>query len=179
MRFQNRISLSTMTIKRWAVLFFVFPAAVMAGTINWQGPVGMTIKSVHYLKTESGAIEPAALLNTTALQETTLPYPVPPLAGFSPLIVITTSDKHVSGDDTFEHELENGYSGTPLVSPVEDNFIIGIFDSGAEVDLLAGSSAAALGLTGNQLTGNVFPIGGSGERSTQTSPTQWASSRLA
>ncbi len=162
MRFQNRFSVSTMAIKRWAVLFFVAGATVMAGTVNWQGPAGMTIKSVHYLKTESGPTEPAAQLSATTLQETTFSYPVPPLAGFSPLIVITTSNKHVSNDDTFEHELESGYSGTPLVSPVEDNFIIGIFDSGAEVDLLAGSSAAALGLTGNQLTGNVFPIGGVG-----------------
>jgi len=148
--------------KRWAVLFFAIGSTLTAGTVNWQGPAGMTIKSVHYLKTESASIEPTAQFSITALDDITPPpYSVPPLAGFSPLIVITTSDKSGSDED-FEHVLENGYSGTPLVSPVEDNFIIGIFDSGAEVDLLAGSSAAALGLTGDKLTGNPFPIGGVG-----------------
>ena len=163
MKSQNKFSVSTTTIRRWVVLSFIIPATVIAGTVNWQGPAGLTIKSVHYLKTESGAIEPAALLNITALGEATAsPYPVPPLAGFSPLVVITTSDKHIDNDDTFEHILEDSYSGFPLVSPIEDHFIIGIFDSGAEVDLIAGSSAVALGLTGDKLTGNIFPIGGVG-----------------
>ncbi|MHC5185005.1 MAG: aspartyl protease family protein, partial [Planctomycetota bacterium] len=162
--FQNRILLSTTMIKSGAILFFVAQATLIAGTVNWQGPAGSTIKSVNYLKTESVTTESTAALNTTSLQltEATQPYPVPPLAGFSPLVAITTSDKHVSLDDTFEHELETGYSGNPLAPPVEDNFIIGIFDSGAEVDLLGGSSATTLGLTGDQLTGNLFPIGGVG-----------------
>jgi len=152
-----------MTIRRWAVLFFIAGATVMAGTVNWQGPAGMTIKSVHYLKTESNLTEPATQFGITALDDITpSPYPVPPLAGFLPLVVITTSDKHIDSDDTFEHELESGYSGTPLVFPVEDNFIIGIFDSGAEVDLIAGDSVTTLGLTGDKLTGNSFPIGGVG-----------------
>lgn len=158
MSFQNKTLLSAKTIRQWAVLFFVASTTVIAGTVNWQGPAGMTIKSVHYLKTE-----PTAQLNTTALQETTtLSYPVPPLAGFLPLIVITTSDERGSDED-FEHVLESGYSGTPLVSPVEDHFIIGIFDSGAELDLLAGDSATALGLTGDQLTGNGLNISQNGE----------------
>ena len=101
MKPQNRTLLSIIKIRQWAALFLVVQATVIAGTVNWQGPAGLTIKSVHYLKTESGPIEPAAQLSAASLQEVTFPYPVPPLAGFSPLIVITTSDKHVSGDDTF------------------------------------------------------------------------------
>lgn len=139
-----------------------FPAN--AENVNWQGPAGITIKSVHYLKTEtiSGEVPTQTNVTVEAQEAVTSMYPIPPLAGFSPLIAITTSDEHITNDDTFEHVLESSYIGSPLVSPVEDNFIIGIFDSGAEVDLFAGSSATTLGLSGSQLTGNIFPLGGVG-----------------
>ncbi|MFZ9011738.1 MAG: hypothetical protein ACO20W_07600, partial [Anaerohalosphaeraceae bacterium] len=164
MRILNRILLPRTILWTCAVMSFASQTATVAETVSWQGPAGLTIKSVNYLKTESTPAESTETLYVTNFQltEVTAPYPVPPLAGFSPLVAITTSDKHVSLDDTFEHELESSYSGNPLVPPVEDNFIIGIFDSGAEVDLLAGSSATTLGLTGDQLTGNLFPIGGVG-----------------
>jgi hypothetical protein len=134
-----------------------------AETVNWQGPAGLTIKSVHYLKTQAESIESTEPLPAAPLQSASSSpaFPVPPLAGFSPLIAITTSNKHGSDID-YEHALENSYTGSPLNPPVEDNFIIGIFDSGAEVDLVAGDSAAILGLTGGQLTGNIFPLGGVG-----------------
>jgi hypothetical protein len=145
-------------------LVVVSQAPALAQTVNWQGPAGLTIKSVHFLKTESQpqeistqSLSPAPLEATAAL-----PYPVPPLAGFSPLIAITTSNKHVNNDDTYEHELEYSYDGSPLNSPVEDNFIIGVFDSGAEVDLVAGDSADTLGLTGSWLTNSSYPVGGVG-----------------
>ncbi len=84
----------------------------------------------------------------------------PPLAGFSPLIAITTSDKKSLDDFDFEHALTNTYVGQPLNPPAEDNFVIGVLDTGSVVDLAAGESAETLGLTGRYLTGSVFPIGG-------------------
>ena len=140
------------------------PALLHAETINWRASGGMTIKSVHYLKTESQTQEISPQQNSpTPMETVTTPtFPVPPLAGFSPLIAITTSNKQNGNVDTYEHVLESSYSGSPLNSPVEDNFIIGVFDSGAEVDLIAGSSAQTLGRTGSKLTGDTFPLGGVG-----------------
>jgi hypothetical protein len=150
----------------WVVVLsiVVVQSLVLAETVNWQGPAGLTIKSVHFLKTQSTPIESHTEMETTVLQETSTvtSYPVPPLAGFSPLVVITTSDEYVPSDDLYEHELEGSYVGSPLNPPVEENYIIGVFDSGAEVDLIAGSSAQKLGLTGSQLSGYTFPIGGVG-----------------
>lgn len=92
------------------------------------------------------------------------PYPRPRLAGFSPLIAITTSnERRPSSDETFEHDLRSSYAGSPLNAPASDNFVIGFLDSGADVDLVAGSSAETLGLTGSYLTENTIGLGGVGE----------------
>lgn len=89
-------------------------------------------------------------------------FPQPPLAGFSPLVAITASNKRLWDDFDFEHRLEAGYSGTPLIGSASQNYIIGIFDSGAVVDLIAGASADTLGVVGGYLTINSIPIGGVG-----------------
>jgi len=90
------------------------------------------------------------------------PYPQPPLAGFSPRIAITTSNKRSFDDFDFEHKLASTYLGSPLNPPAEQNFVIGILDTGSVVDLAAGPAATKLGLTGSYLTQSEFPIGGIG-----------------
>jgi hypothetical protein len=84
----------------------------------------------------------------------------PPMAGFSPLIAIATSDRRSSDDFDFEQALTNTYVGRSLNPPAEDNFVIGILDTGSVVDLAAGESADILGLKGRYLTANAFPVGG-------------------
>ena len=92
----------------------------------------------------------------------------PPMAGFTPLIAIATSDKRSADDFDFEHALTNSYVGRPLNAPAEDNFVIGILDTGSVVDLAAGESAEILGLKGRYLTATDFPIGGvSGQMDTK------------
>ena len=86
--------------------------------------------------------------------------PRPRLAGFSPLIAIATSDAaHALGQ--FEHVLASSYVGQPLAGSDTD-YVVGYLDSGADVDLVAGSAAEALGLFGSMLTSNSIPIGGVG-----------------
>lgn len=87
-------------------------------------------------------------------------YPQPPLAGFSPLIAITTSDRRSMEDFDFEHDLVSSYVGRPLNDPAEENFVIGVLDTGSVVDLVAGEAATTLGLTGKYLASTSFPIGG-------------------
>jgi hypothetical protein len=86
--------------------------------------------------------------------------PQPPVAGFSPLIAIATSDRRSSDDFDWEHALVSSYVGKPLNAPAEQNFVVGILDTGSVVDLAAGDSAQILGLKGRYLTTSVFPIGG-------------------
>jgi hypothetical protein len=90
------------------------------------------------------------------------PHPRPPLAGFSPLVAIATSDRRVGEEFMWEHVAESTYVGSPLNPPAGTHFVVGIFDSGSDVDLAAGSAAVTLGLTGQYLTQNTIPIGGVG-----------------
>jgi len=91
------------------------------------------------------------------------PHPRPRFVGFSPLVAITTSDKRGSLIELdFEHDIENGYIGNPLNGSADENFVVGILDSGSVVDLAAGQGATTLGLTGQFLTENIIPIGGVG-----------------
>ena len=87
-------------------------------------------------------------------------YSKPPLAGFSPLVAITTSNERSSTDFDYEHKLQSTYVGTPLNPSASENYVIGIFDSGSAVDLATEPSAQALGLSGQYLTTSEFPIGG-------------------
>ena len=86
--------------------------------------------------------------------------PRPPMAGFSPLVAIVTSDRRSSDDFDWEHALASSYVGKPLNPPAEQNFVVGVLDTGSVVDLVAGDSAQILGLKGSNLTTSEFPIGG-------------------
>ena len=123
--------------------------------VNLRMSGGFKITSVSH------PTETAEYLRAVTAEET-LPYPQPPLAGFSPLIAITTSDEEGNWNYEYEHVLEDSYVGSPLTGGTELDYIIGIFDSGAVVDLIAGPSATTLGIEGAYLTGNTFPIGGVG-----------------
>lgn len=92
------------------------------------------------------------------------PNPRPRLAGFSPLVAIATSDEgHPLGFDLeFEHDLQSTYVGSSLIPGTAPDYVIGFLDSGADVNLAAGSFAVTLGLFGNNLTGVDIPIGGVG-----------------
>lgn len=92
------------------------------------------------------------------------PHPRPRLAGFSPLIAITTSDAGfpLGHDFEFEHELESSYVGSALNPTADPGFVIGFLDTGSDVDLVAGTATDTLGLFGFNLTSNSIPIGGVG-----------------
>ena len=93
--------------------------------------------------------------------EPAMPYPVPPVAGFSPLVAIATSDRNKADDFDWEHVVESSYVGkTAEWARLRRNFVVGILDTGSVVDLVAGDSAQILGLKGSYLTTNLFPIGG-------------------
>ncbi len=91
------------------------------------------------------------------------PFPRPRLIGFSPLIAIAASNEGLPVDIlSGEHKLENTYIGAPLNGPANQNFVVGILDSGAEVSLVAGASSSVIGLD-QVIRGETFPIGGVGD----------------
>jgi hypothetical protein len=94
----------------------------------------------------------------------TYPHPRPRLAGFSPLVAITTSNKKRSpfDDSPYEHLLESTYAGQRINPFPEADYVIGFLDSGAVVDLASDFYGLVLGLTGPYLTTNTIPIGGVG-----------------
>ena len=110
---------------------------------------------------KSGSVPAAAQARAAAAQ---YPHPRPRLAGFTPWVAITTSDEGLplGSDFEFEHELESSYVGSVLNPYVSPNFVIGLLDSGSDVDLAAGTFADTLGLFGANLTSASIPIGGVG-----------------
>ncbi|MBN2133012.1 MAG: aspartyl protease family protein [Sedimentisphaerales bacterium] len=100
--------------------------------------------------------------DSVALASQPLAYPQPPVMGFSPLVAITTSDARTWQDFDWEHSLEGAYVGRELNAPADENFVVGVLDTGSVVDLAAGQSALMLGLEGNNLTSSAFPLGGTG-----------------
>src|SRR3990172_3009281 len=119
-----------------------------------MGPGG-TIIAVHL-----GSSAPTA----TAGAAPSYPFPRPRLTGFPPLVAVTTSDRRrsVFEDDPYSHDLQFSYVGSPLHAPANQNIVVGFLDSGAAVDLLAGSSRGILGVTGSRVTDNTMELGGVG-----------------
>jgi len=94
----------------------------------------------------------------------TYPFPRPRLAGFSPLVAITTSNKKRGplDDSPYEHLLESTYAGQHINPFPDADYVIGILDSGSVVDLASDFYGMVLGLTGQYMTSNTIPIGGVG-----------------
>jgi hypothetical protein len=151
--------------RRISILTCVIASCVTAGLHAGSVPAippstgfrlanGMKIISV----TPSAKALPSAPDIRIAAETPSLPQP--PMAGFSPLVAIVTSDRRSSDDFDWEHALVSSYVGKPLNPPAEQNFVIGVLDTGSVVDLVAGDSAQILGLKGSNLTTSEFPIGG-------------------
>jgi len=142
------------------VLFFATGAAFgepggdTRETMIRMGAAGSIVK-VHRGSAASGV---------TAGAPPSYPFPRPRLSGFSPLVAVTTSDRRrsVFEDDPYSHDLQSSYVGSPLHAPADQNIVVGFLDSGAAVDLLAGSSRATLGVTGSRVTDNTMELGGVG-----------------
>ncbi len=121
---------------------------------------GLNIISVSHPDTDFLPEVPQEYVSET---KDNYPYPTTPLAGFSPFVAIMTSDARVASSEAESHiYLENSYTGTPLSSSPQFPgvpFTIGTLDSGTMCDVVFGSAASSLGVTGEQLTTNSEAIG--------------------
>lgn len=139
------------------------PTAPSRETTFSLGRFGSIVSVQKTPRTTSGDVGTAT--GATAAGEPIIdPHPRPRLAGWAPFIAITTSDKRKAAAlDDWEHTLHSSYSGNALSGDPSTDYIIGVLDSGAGVNLVAGSSAQQLGVTGSFLTSNIIPVGGIGE----------------
>lgn len=161
----------------WLALLLVVTYTTAIVEASYSGPVGDTSgagcqNSTGGIRMSGGfkiisVSEPDEKLLLAAQAESYLmgsisDYPQPPLGGSPSLIAIAASDERIYDFLDWEHDLQYSYVGSPLNPPATENFVIGILDSGATVDLVAGSGAETLGVTGDYHTGYTQLIGGIG-----------------
>lgn len=155
------------------VVVGVAPCFAQAGgsaTDEWR-PANIRVgQGISITAVKRGTAQPPALAGGGMA----FPHPRPRLAGFSPLVAITTSSKRSPvGADNYEHLLETTYDCNPFTGPIfpncgalnppaTQNYVIGVLDTGADASLLAGSHADTLGVFGQYLTDNTIQIGGVG-----------------
>lgn len=89
-------------------------------------------------------------------------FPRPKVAGFQPLVAITTSDRKRGEDLEWEHDLHFGYAGNPLSGTPETDYVVGVLDTGAVANVIAGEHAEKLGVTSSLLTNNIATLVGFG-----------------
>ena len=165
MRFQNENLVSTMTIRRWAVLFFVIGATVTAETVNWQGPSGSKIKEIRYFpkKTAEKAAAAAPMAETTSTVFSNV-IDSPPEAGFIPWIVLTATDESIDAETTGDYATyaSNYYIGNPPAgTDPRTDFFIGLYDTGASAHVIGYENAVRAGLyNSSYLTTNEVKVTG-------------------
>jgi hypothetical protein len=152
-------------VRRLSILTCVIASCVTTGLYAGSTPAippNTSFRLANGMKIISVTPSPKSLKSSPDLRiaAETPSLPEPPMAGFSPLVAIVTSDRRSSDDFDWEHALTNSYVGKPLNPPAEQNFVVGVLDTGSVVDMAAGDSAQILGLKGKYLTANEFPIGG-------------------
>lgn len=143
-----------------------FALDVRGQTTTTGSPADIRLgNNLRIIRVKPGAQGAAPLMadrvSTFSAQSAT-PFPRPPLNGFSPLVAITTSNKKKpSSQQDTAHVLESTYSGLPLNAPAEENFVVGILDTGAILHIVTEPYTSIVGLE-SAYTGNIFPIGGVG-----------------
>jgi len=83
----------------------------------------------------------------------------PPIDGFVPWIVVGVTDKS-SGELDFYSTVHNSVVGTPLTGDLGNDYVIGLFDTGASACVMGFADATQAGIygTGNYLTSNESEI---------------------
>lgn len=140
------------------LIVFMPMAAAEERQVDWTGPSGSRVRQVR----TRPAPKAARTLPQKQLQAAPVPSNVidsPPIDGFVPWIVISTTNKREE-DGVFDAVPEY-YSGTPTPSNPLTNYAIGIFDTGASAHVFGYGSATTLGLAKTTyLTKNQTTISG-------------------
>ena len=122
--------------------------------VDWlAGPAGR-IKSIRYLKVKEPKIESNANFKLFSMQPNDLEAPntidSPPVAGFIPRITVAVTDER-SDDFDWVAEPQMSVVGRYLTENPETNFIIGLFDTGAGVNIISNAGAVLTGIYSSDL----------------------------
>lgn len=158
--------MGTKHVCRYGIVFtmvVVLCAAALQATepvekeVNWTGPSGSRIRQVRMrpeaIATEISAMKAAGEVAANVIDS-------PPIDGFVPWIVITTTNRRLS-EEVWDAVPESSYIGMPTPANPQTDYAIGIFDTGASANVFGYGSAVTLGLwNSTYLTDNVTTISG-------------------
>lgn len=130
------------------------PPAWERHDVNLRVAAGLRILAIH-------TPQKAPLQAENAPQTLATEQPIP-IDGFMPYVAIALTNKSYPGEFQFAHVLANSVIGTPLHSPLSDNYAIGILDTGGTVNVVGQCDRDVLGVTEAWLTGNTITVGGAG-----------------
>ncbi len=132
--------------------------------VDWlAGPAGR-IKEIRYLKGKEPTSESAPNFKLFSLEsgelQTLNTIDSPPTAGFTPLIAIAVTDRR-SDDTDWVAEPHMSVVGRYLTENPATDFIIGLFDTGASINIISNAGAMRTGIySSDLLTPNITEIGG-------------------
>jgi hypothetical protein len=132
--------------------------------VDWlAGPAGR-IKAIRYLKVKEPTVESAPNFKLFSLESADLQnlntIDSPPTAGFTPLIAVAVTDER-SDDLDWVAEPHMSVVGRYLTENPATDFTIGIFDTGAGVNLISNAGAVLTGIYSSDLVTPVtVPIEG-------------------
>jgi hypothetical protein len=120
--------------------------------VDWRLPGGGKIKRIRYQEQPKPAAAKSSAAATRSSAATASPSALPansidspPVDGFTPWIVVITTNKHLD-DMTWDAVVEPTLSGTPTASDIQNNYALGIFDTGASAHIFGYQNAVTAGL---------------------------------
>ena len=112
--------------------------------VDWRLPGGGKIKRIRYLQEQPKAA--AAMPSAAALPSANgNVIDSPPVDGFVPWIVVVTTDEALD-DLTWTATVEPALAGNLTASNIQDNYALGIFDTGASTHIFSYQNAVMAGL---------------------------------
>ena len=117
-------------------------------------PGGLEIKAVRWYSNS-----PEQRLSTLNAQDDPYKVDSPSIVGYTPYVATVATNQRM---DQLEYFAEKDYSprGSYLVSDPNENYVIGIFDTGASTAVFGYENSRAIGIKGAYLTSNYITIGG-------------------
>lgn len=138
-----------------------FADEIITKKVDWKGPSGARIKEVRYRIPKPLAAEKEAMVTKSMpVSESAYVIDSPPLDGFVPWIVITTTNKRDS-EDVWTASVEPAVTGSFTAANPASEFAIGVFDTGASAHVFGYEMSNYLGLQNfTYLTSNYTVVSG-------------------
>jgi predicted aspartyl protease len=146
------------------LLLFVFCSVLVAEPVRWNGPAGSRIKAIHRFKKDKEKQDPISAAAASVETTSSIPNNLiqsPPIDGFVPWMVVVATNRRESEDDWAAVPESYVRGSFPAGVNPQNDFMIGIFDTGASAHVLGHQNAVTAGLfNSTYLTSNTTVISG-------------------